>query len=67
MLKTAGTARGPDHRKQNNCAIWLVDWCFTARQHKIDQFVPIYLGDYSLRRLRIANVQLNSIETLNGN
>jgi len=22
----------------------LIDWCFTARQHKIDQFVPIYQG-----------------------
>jgi len=21
----------------------LIDWCFTARQHKIGQFVPIYL------------------------
>jgi len=20
----------------------LIDWCFTARQHKIGQFVPIY-------------------------
>jgi len=34
----------------------LIDWCFTARQHKIGQFVPIYQGvDYWLRRLRIAN------------
>jgi len=33
----------------------LIDWCFTARQHKIGQFVPIYKGDYWLRRLRIAN------------
>jgi len=23
---------------------WLIDWCFTARQHKIGQFVPIYQG-----------------------
>jgi len=23
---------------------WLVDWCFTAHQHKIGQFVPIYQG-----------------------
>jgi len=30
-------------------------WCFTARQHKIGQFVPIYQGDYWLRRFRIAN------------
>jgi len=22
----------------------MIDWCFTARQHKIGQFVPIYLG-----------------------
>jgi len=22
----------------------LIDWCFTARQHKIGQFVPIYQG-----------------------
>jgi len=22
----------------------LIDWCFTARQHKIGQFVPIYHG-----------------------
>jgi len=21
-----------------------IDWCFTARQHKIGQFVPIYQG-----------------------
>jgi len=34
---------------------WLIDWCFTARQHKIGQLVPIYQGDYWLRRLRIAN------------
>jgi len=33
----------------------LIDWCFTARQHKIGQFVPIIRGDYWLRRLRIAN------------
>jgi len=26
-----------------------------ARQHKIGQFVPIYQGDYWLRRLKIAN------------
>jgi len=31
----------------------LIDWCYTARQHKIGQFVPIYQGDYWLRRLRI--------------
>jgi len=35
----------------------LIDWCFTARQHKIGQFVPINQGDYWLRRLRIANVE----------
>jgi len=23
---------------------WLIDLCFTARQHKIDQFVPTYQG-----------------------
>jgi len=23
---------------------WLIDWCFTARQHKIGQFVSIYQG-----------------------
>jgi len=34
---------------------FIIDWCFTARQHKIGQFVPIYQGDYWLRRLRIAN------------
>jgi len=34
---------------------WLIDRCFKALQHKIDQFVPIYQGDYWLRRLRIAN------------
>jgi len=34
---------------------WLIDWCFTAHQTKIGQFVPNYLGDYWLRRLRIAN------------
>jgi len=22
----------------------LIDWCFTARQHKIGQFMPIYQG-----------------------
>jgi len=22
----------------------MIDWCFTARQHKIGQFVPIYQG-----------------------
>jgi len=22
----------------------LIDWCFTARQHKTGQFVPIYQG-----------------------
>jgi len=33
----------------------LIDWCFTARQHKIGQFVPIYQGDYCLGRLSIAN------------
>jgi len=35
------------------------DWCFTARQHKLGQFMPIYQGDYWLRRLRIAynNIQ----------
>jgi len=24
---------------------WLIDWCFTARQHKICQFVPINRGE----------------------
>jgi len=33
----------------------VIDWCFTARQHRIGQFVPNYQGDYWLRRLRIAN------------
>jgi len=23
---------------------WLIDWCLTARQHKIGQFAPIYQG-----------------------
>jgi len=42
---------------------WLIDWCFTARQHKIGQFVPIYQGDYWLRRLRIANEEHTTIKT----
>jgi len=28
---------------------WLIDWCFTVRQHKIGQFEPIYQGNYWLR------------------
>jgi len=40
---------------QTSVHYWLIDWCFTARQHKMGQFVPIYQGDYWLRRLRIAN------------
>jgi len=28
-----------------NIILALIDWCFTARKHKIDQFKPIYQGE----------------------
>jgi len=31
-------------RVTTTCIIQSIDWCFTARQHKIGQFVPIYQG-----------------------
>jgi len=36
---------------------WLIDWCFTARQHKIGQFVPIYQGGLLVQAFedRLAN------------
>jgi len=41
---------------RNSCSKkCMIDMCFTARQHKIGQFVPIYQGDCWLRRLRMAN------------
>jgi len=33
----------------------LIDWCFTARQHKKVNLCQSTRGDYWLRRLRIAN------------
>jgi len=47
----------------------LIDWCFTARQHKIGQFVPIYQGgllapavEDSQRRTN-KNIQLHAIRS----
>jgi len=49
----------------------LIYWCFTARQHKIDQFVPIYQGGllaqaFEDSQLRIANEEhTKHIDTMN--
>jgi len=47
---------------------WLIDWCFTARQHKIGQFVPIYQGGLlaqafeDSQRGTYINIQLHAIQ-----
>jgi len=46
----------------------LIDWCFTARQHKIGQFVPIYQGGLlaqafeDSQRGTYKTIQLNAIQ-----
>jgi len=35
----------------------LVDWCFTARQHKIGQFVPIYQGGSLAQVFEDSNIE----------
>jgi len=46
----------------------LIDWCFTARQHKIGQFVPIYQGGLlahafeDSQRATYKNIQLHAIQ-----
>jgi len=47
---------------------WLIDWCFTARQHKIGLFVPIYQGGLlaqafeDSQRGAYKNIQLHAIQ-----
>jgi len=40
----------------------LIDWCFTARQHKIRQFVPIYQG---MAKYRVRRTQCNYMWQVN--
>jgi len=46
----------------------MIDWCFTARQHKIGQFVPIYQGGLlaqvleDSQRETYKNIQLHAIQ-----
>jgi len=49
-------------------AMLKIDWCFTARQHKIGQVVPIYKGGLlaqafdDSQRGTYKNIQLHAIQ-----
>jgi len=51
-----------------NLSLSLSDWCFTARQHKIGQFVPIYqrgllaLAFEDSQQGTYRNIQLHAIQ-----
>jgi len=54
LIKAVGMTTCLVHRPRRNshavrlrciaAELWLIYWCFTARQHKIGQFVPMYQG-----------------------